>query len=523
MADPAPEKLFDALALSKVAQQLLLIQTQQATHVADLEKQIADLRDEVKLKTTEVETRDAQISSLQLELDNLKLDLARKPRKPLVVRLPPTIIRVPQSPSSPLSSSSSQGEAPDIFNNNKYRIIKTPRSRLKGATTEAAGRSGPRTGGQSQTGPSRTAPLCFHDLPYQIQRKIWRYSMPAPQVLELRKVPQEQPQKTLLGKATVAPPKYVLIGDLPAAFHTHQLSRVEILRAYSRLARGKTLQNDEALVKRADRIDSYADFKRDTVYIGGMESGTIEELYRDLYSWPLFENVQYLAVGIGVWNSLVERRLPLYDLLLRAKALREIAIVVGEAIAVGEERSDSQAELRKPMLLVDCILEDNLEKRRGMEAMISGLLIGSSVKPPKIRMCWLSRNPFASLIRDPAPTLTPTPATPSPVLKTGDATSRPAAESKVRDNQPIVPPTKGDFKFTFVPPPFRHWGPACGSPSLTGYSGVGGAGKFRSGSSRARKASISDGDQAPRFAPIPTPQSPGNVPFVFCLGQPKTE
>lgn len=513
MADLAPEKSLDALSLSKVAQQLLVIQTHHANHVADLEKCIANLSDEIKLKVTEVETRDAQIASLQLELDKNKLDQARRPRKPLVMRLPPTIIRGPKSPLSSLSSSldSSEGEAPNIFNVN-YRPIKVPTPRLRGITTKAGGRSETRIGEQSRTGPSRAVAPCFQDIPHQIQRIIWRYSMPAPQVLELRKVPQEPPQQTHGGNASTAPPKYVLIGDLPAAFHTCQLSRVEILRAYSRLARKKTTQNDEVLVKRADKIDSYADLRRDTVYIGGMESRTIEGLHQDLDSWPLFNNVQYLAVEMGVWKPLVERRHMLYDLLHRAKSLREIAIVVGE------ERSVPEVELGKPMLLVDCHHEDHEEERRGMEAMISGLLQGSFVKPPKMRMCRLRRRPVASVIRDTEPTLTSILATPSLVQKPENTTGRPAAKSKVSDDQPVVAPTKGDFNYSFALGDL-----SLEPPSFTPRSGVACARKFRSRSSRVREAYISDGNQVPRFDPVPPDAAPGNLPFTFMFGQPKAE
>lgn len=515
MADLAPENVFDALALSKVAQQLLLIQTQQATHVADLEKQIANLSDEIKLKATEVKTRDVQIASLQLELDKLKLDQAQRPRRPLVVRLPPITIQGPRSPSLPSSLASSQSahirtkSASDIFND-KYDPTNAPGPLFEGISTKAGGLRGSRTTGQSRTGLSSAVALRFQDIPYQIQRKIWRYSMPAPQVLELRKVPEQQSQQTRGGNASTAPLKYVLIGDLPAAFHTYQLSRVEILRAYSRLARKKTTQNDEALVKRTDSIDSYADLKRDTVYIGGMESRTIEELHRDLGSWPLFQNVQYLAVEMEVWNPLVERRDTLYDLILRAKSLREIAIVVGE------ERSVPQAELGKPMLLVDCQHGDHEEERRGMEAMISGLLLGSFVNPPKIRICRLRRRPVASVIGDTAPTLTSTLTTPSLAQKPDDATGSPVAESKVSDDQFVVPSTRGEFNFscTLGNPPF-------GPPSFTPHSGVVGARKFLSGSSRVRKAYISDGGQVPRFAPIPPDATPGS--FDFLLGQPKKE
>lgn len=524
MADLAPEKLSDALALSKVAQQLLLIQTQQANHVANLEKQIANLRDEIKLKTTEVETRDAQISSLQLELEleKLKQDQARILRRPVIVRLP----RGPPNPSSlPSSLASSQRahihtkSASDIFND-KYDPIEAPKSLFEGITTEAGGRSGSRIGGQSRTGPSTAVALGFQDIPYQIQRKIWRYSMPAPQVLELCKVQQGQSQQTRGGDAIAAPLKYMLIGDLPAAFHTHQLSRVEILRAYSRLARGKTTQNDEALIKRADSVDSYADFKRDTVYISGMGSGTIEELHQALESWPLFKNVQYLAVEMGVWNLLVGRRLTLRMLLLRAKSLQEIAIVLGE------ERSVPQAKLGKPMLLVDCYQEDH-EKRRSMEGTISAILLGSGVEPPKIRLCRLRRRPAASVIRDTTPTLTSKLATPSLVQKPDHATGHLAAESNARDHQPFVASTIEDFDFSFAaqvgtplfgPLSFgpRSFGPRSSGPA----SGVAGAEEFRSGYSRVRKAYIGDGNQVPRFAPIPSPQA---SPFIFGLDQPKAE
>ena len=517
MADLAPDKLSDALALSKVAQQLLLIQTQQANHVAILEKQIANLSDEIKLKTTEVETRDAQISSLQHELDKLKLDQARSPRRPVIVRLP----RGPQNPSSlPSSLASSQRahihtkSASDIFTD-KYDPIEAPKSLFEGIPTETGGRSGSRVRGQSRTGPSSAVALGFQDIPYQIQRKIWRYSMPTPQVLELCKVQQVQSQQARGGDAIAAPPKYMLIGDLPAAFHTHQLSRVEILRAYSRLARGKTTQNDEALIKRADSVDSYADFKRDTVYISGMGSGTIGELHQALESWPLFKNVQYLAVEMGVWNLLVGRRHTLCMLLLRAKSLQEIAIVLGDEISV------PQAKLGKPMLLVDCYQEDH-EERHSMEGMISAILLGSGVEPPKIRLCRLRRRPAASVIRDTTPTLTSTVATPSPVQKPDHATGPLAAESNARDHKPFIASTIEDFDFSFaaqIGTPL--FGPLSFGPRSCGpASGVAGAEGFRSGYSRVRKAYISDGNQVPRFAPIPSPQA---SPFNFPLDQPKTE
>lgn len=336
--------------------------------------------------------------------------------------------------------------------------------------------------------------------------------MPEPQVLELRKVPQDQPQRIHVYDGGNVIPKYVLIGDLPAALHTYHHSRVEILCAYSRLKLKTTTRNDEVLlVKRADKIDSYADLTRDTVYIGGMESSTIEELFRDLDSWPLFQNVQYLAVEMGVWNRLVERRPVLYDLLDHADSLREIAIVVHE------ERSVPQAELGKPMLLVDCHHEDHEEERRGIEAMIHRLAGGSYVKLPKIRMCRLKRRPVVSVIQDTAPTLTSTLAAPILVQKSEDATGHPAAESKVSDDQPVVAPTKGDFNYSFA---FGDLSFA--PPSFTPHSGAASARKFRSRSSRVREAYVSDGNQVPRFDPIP-PDATSEHPLYLSLGQPKTE
>ncbi|KFY33180.1 hypothetical protein V495_08356 [Pseudogymnoascus sp. VKM F-4514 (FW-929)] len=526
MADLASEKVFDALALSKVAQQLLHIQTQQATHVADLEAQIATLSAEIKLKAAAVKARDVQIASLQLELDKLKLDQAQKPRRPWVVRLPPAVIPgPPQSPSLPGSLATSQSahirtkSASDIFTD-KSNPTNAPRPLSEGVTTKAGALGGSRTPRESRTGQSSAAALRFQDFPFEIQRKIWRYSMPAPQVLELCHVPEQLSLRTPSGNASATLRKYVLIGDLPAAFHTYQRSRVEILRVYGRLlARKETAQGDVALVKRQDSIDSYADLRRDTVYIGVVEGRTTDELYWDLAFWPVFRDVQYLAVDMEVWKSLVERHNTLYDLILRVKSLKEVAIVVGE------ERSVPQAKLGKPMLLVDCQDGDHEEERRGMEKMIREILLGSLVNPPKIRICTLKRRPAASAIRDPAPTSTSPPTTPNLAPKPDDATGSPVTESKTSDDQPAVPSTRGssNFDFTLRDPQFGaplFGPPSPSSPSFTPHSGVTGTRRFVFTSSRDRKTYISDsdGDQFPQFAPVPHPGA-----FSFLFGQPKKE
>jgi hypothetical protein len=333
--------------LLEITARVLELQVQEFPLEPSLQEQNEELKANVKALRSQTSDKDQQIFVIQSELRDLKLQIPSREKLPkhIRVRLPPPLkittescqgdFSIPSQQESSLpagtpchhgsSASSSCSSSSSIFSRENPletdsihdevddkpnvhvcidsvrpgRVLRRDRWLLQPQSQFKRHQRMLKEHENSAANSCRSFTL-FSALPLDIQKKIWRHTLPSSRIVEICWCPKSETYRSY------CPP--------PVTLQVCQASRNEVLLAYQKLD--------------PDSFKSiYIDFKSDTLLLS---SGDLDYFWAFTYLriYDQLREIQHLAIEIPAWKDAVEKSWFL-EFLLEMTSLEELSIVWG--------------------------------------------------------------------------------------------------------------------------------------------------------------------------------------------------